>query len=78
MITSFVKSKFKDWNDQTMATISIHGIKYIRTFSIEEFKRFFNKDRIVVKLHESGILYFEVSQWDEWGFVTDKGVYKKP
>ena len=44
----FIKDTFKDWTETCIQSKSINHLKYIRTFSIEEFKQFFSFDKIWV------------------------------
>lgn len=53
---------------ETIRNFVIRGVKYIYTFSVEEFKNYFGLDQIHVKKHSSGCLYF-CSRINEWGIV---------
>lgn len=53
---------------ETIRNFAIRGVKYIYTFSVEEFKNYFGLDKVLVKVHTSGCLYF-CSRINEWGIV---------
>lgn len=73
----FIKDIFKDWTETCIKSKSLNRLKYIRTYSIEEFKQFFSLDKIWVKKHPAGFLYFETLRSD-WGLVYGKDSVNDP
>lgn len=73
----FIKETFKDWTETCVKSLSLNHLKYIRTYTIEEFKVFFSLDKIWVKKHPGGFLYFETLRSD-WGLVYGKDVLNEP
>lgn len=78
MAVEFIKSKFIDWTEKTVDSFSINHIKYIRTFSVQEFKDFFCNEKIFVKKHPSGVLYFCTRLMSDYGLVYGGGVPFEP
>lgn len=73
----FIKDTFKDWTETCIQSKSINHLEYIRTFSIKEFKQFFSLDKIWVKKHPGGFLYFETLRSD-WGLVYGNDIVSNP
>lgn len=67
----FIEDTFHDWTETCIRSITLQELKYIRTFSIDEFKQIFSLDSIYVKQHPGGFLFFEASRLD-WGLVYGK------
>lgn len=73
----FIKDTFKDWNETCIKSVSINHIKYIKTYSIDDFKDFFCLNKIYVKRHPGGFLFFETIRSD-WGLVYGKDFLSNP
>ncbi len=78
MATEFIKSKFIDWTERTVGSFSLNHIKYIRSFSIQEFKDFFGNEKILVQKHPSGVLYFCTRLMSDYGLVYGGGLPSEP
>lgn len=74
----YIRNKFEEWNQNTFDHRHFSHLTYLRTFSIEEFKRVFNISSILVKRHPAGFLFFEVIRMEDWGLVYTKGIPKNP
>lgn len=64
-----IKAIIEKWNENTVSSIHFNHLKYIRTFSIEEFKTFFNIEKVRVMQHPSGVLYFWAHPLEEIGLT---------
>lgn len=73
----FIKDNLKDWTATCIKSISLNHLKYIKTYSISEFKQFFCLDKILVKKHPGGFLFFETPRFD-WGLVNGKEISNNP
>lgn len=56
--------------------IVLRELKFIKTFTIDEFKKFFRVKSIEVKKHPKGFLYFPFR--NVIGIVVLKGIPKNP
>lgn len=74
----YIRNKFKEWNQNTFDHRHFSHLTYLRTFSIEEFKRVFNISSILVKRHPAGFLFFEVVRMEDWGLVYTKIIPENP
>lgn len=66
-----------NWTREAIQNFAFHDVKYLYTFSIEDFKNFFGLEQILVKSHPSGCLYF-CSRINEWGIYNCDGVPTNP
>ena len=57
-------------------TIVLRELKFIKTFTVDEFKEFFGVEKIEVKKHPKGFLFFFFR--DVIGLVASKGIPKNP
>lgn len=57
-------------------TIVLQDLKFIKTFTVDEFKIFFGIEKIEVKKHPKGFLFFPFR--DVIGLVVIKGIPKNP
>ena len=74
----YIRNKFKEWNQNTFNHRHFSHLTYLRTFSIEEFKRVFNISSILVKRHPAGFLFFEIVRMEDWGLVYTKIIPENP
>lgn len=56
--------------------IVLRDLKFIKTFTIDEFKTFFRIEKIEIKKHPKGFLFFPFR--DVIGLVVIKGIPKDP
>ena len=66
-----------NWTREAIQNFAFHDVKYLYTFSIEEFRNYFGLEEIRVDLHLSGCLYF-CSRINEWGIYNCDGVPTNP
>lgn len=66
-----------NWTREAIQNFAFHDVKYLYTFSIEEFRNYFGLEEIRVDLHPSGCLYF-CSRINEWGIYNCDGVPTNP
>lgn len=72
-----IKTLLSQWNKDSYAQYPFTCLKYVHTYTVEEFKALVLTPKIYVKLHASGIIYFEFQNCDDWGLV-DTGVPNNP
>lgn len=76
--TLYIKDCFDEWTENCIKKWEIHMLQYIRTYSIEEFKHFFNTSSVIVKKHPAGFLFFETKRFDDWGLVAINYIPQEP
>lgn len=74
----YIKSSFNEWKENCFKRWEIHMLQYVRTYSIDEFKRFFNTPSVIIKKHPAGFLFFETKRFDDWGLVAFNHIPKEP
>lgn len=75
-IKAFHGDKRDDIILENTSDIILDGIKYLRTYSIDEFKVLFNCTVVSVKKNNTGFLYFQYGI--NIGLVASRGVPKDP
>lgn len=74
----YIKEIFRHWNENTYNHRRFSHLKCIRTFSIEEYKQFFNVSKVMIKKHPAVFLFFETIRMEDWGLVYSKSVPQNP
>lgn len=74
----YIKNSFKEWREDCFKRWEIHMLQYVRTYSIDEFKHFFNTPSVIIKKHPAGFLFFETKRFDDWGLVAFNHIPKEP
>lgn len=74
----FIKEIFRHWNENTYNLRHFSHLKCIRSYSIEEYKQFFNVSKVIIKKHPSGFLFFETIRMEDWGLVYSNSVPQNP
>lgn len=46
-------------SDNRLLVIQLRGLDYVKTYTVEAFKRYFMLDKVTIKKHPTGFLFFE-------------------
>lgn len=71
-----VKNFFDRPDIENIDAVLIRNVKYLRTFTIDEFKPLYNIDKVRVVLNEKRFLVFQFLNCS--GYVAERGVPKEP
>ena len=71
-----IKSKLQTAVEDKLIAIVFRKVVYLRTFSTEEFKATFNLDKIHVKKHPSGFIFFDIH--NNIGLATTTAIPTNP